>query len=234
MLANNNLTICRTLIRRDFRSHRIQNCILTLAAALVTALYTFVFLLGNFVESYYLLQYQYLFGSTSQILYTGLTGQQADAVAGNARVRSSVRLTTVGQLADPMLGQRLIKLAVADQAYAETVLSVPDAGNLPEHPGEIALDGLTMDSLGIPHELKTPVTLIWTAPDGSTHTSDLTLCGWWTSPAVFTESYAWISPDTARKLVPGCLDKSSPNITLGANLHQPRELDGQEIGRAHV
>ena len=227
MLANNNLTICRTLIRRDFRSHRIQNCILTLAAALVTALYTFVFLLGNFVESYYLLQYQYLFGSTSQILYTGLTGQQADAVAGNARVRSSVRLTTVGQLADPMLGQRLIKLAVADQAYAETVLSVPDAGNLPEHPGEIALDGLTMDSLGIPHELKTPVTLIWTAPDGSTHTSDLTLCGWWTSPAVFTESYAWISPDTARKLVPGCLDKSSPNITLGVNLHQPRELDGQ-------
>lgn len=92
MLANNNLTICRTLIRRDFRSHRIQNCILTLAAALVTALYTFVFLLGNFVESYYLLQYQYLFGSTSQILYTGLTGQQADAVAGNARVRSSVQI----------------------------------------------------------------------------------------------------------------------------------------------
>ncbi len=227
MLANNNLKVCRTLIRRDFQSHRIQNCILTLAAALVTALYTLIFLLGDSVESYYLLQYQYQFGSTSQILYTGLTKQQADAVAGDTRVRNSVRLSTVGQLTDPMLGQRLVKLAVADHAYAETVLSVPDTGDLPKHPGEVALDGLTMDSLGIPHELGTCVSLIWTASDGGTHTSDFTLCGWWTSPTVFTESYAWISPDTAQKLVPECLDKTNPTVTLGVNLHQPKKLDGQ-------
>lgn len=227
MLANNNLKVCRTLIRRDFRFHRIQNCILALAAALVTALYSFVFLLGNSVERYYLLQYQHQFGSISHILYTSLTVQQADAIAGNAKVRSSVRLSSLGQLADPMLGQRLVKLAVADRSYAETVLSVPDVGNLPENPGEIALDGLTMDSLGIPRELGTCVSLIWTASDGSTHTSDFTLCGWWTSPTIFTEAYAWISPDTARKLEPGCLDKNSPTVTLGVTLHQPKDLEGQ-------
>lgn len=190
MLANNNLKVCRTLVMQDFKFHRGKNGILTFAAMLVTALYTFVFLLGNSVEHAYLLSYQYAYGSTSHILYTGLTGRQADRIAGNANIKDSVLLSTIGQLTDPMLGQRLVKLAVTEQAYAETVLSVPSTGNFPEQPGEIALDEFTMDSLDVPHELGSSVSLLWTDPDGNTHTSDFTLCGWWASAAVFTESCA--------------------------------------------
>ena len=73
MLYNNNLKVSWALVRRDFRFHRAKNALLVLAAALVTALYTFVFLLGNAVQSGFLLSYQYLYGSTSHILYTGLT-----------------------------------------------------------------------------------------------------------------------------------------------------------------
>lgn len=227
MLTNNNLKVCRTLVMRDFTFHRGKNCVLTFAAMLVTALYTFVFLLGSSVEHAHLLSYQYAYGSTSHILYTGLTKRQADVIAENANIKDAVLLSTVGQLADPMLGQRLVKLAVADRAYAETVLSVPSTGNLPESPGQIALDEFTMDSLGVPRELGTPVTLLWTDPDGNTHTSDFTLCGWWVSAAVFTEACAWISADTARELVPGYQNETSPNITLGVNLHQPKDLDRQ-------
>lgn len=227
MLANNNLKVCRTLVKRDFRLHPGKNCILILAAILVTALYTFVFLLGDSVENAFLLSYQYAYGSTSHILYTGLTERQADTIAGNANVRDTVRLSTIGLLTDPMLGRRLVKLAVADRAYAETVLSVPDTGNFPEGPGEIALDEFTMDSLGIPHELGTSVTLPWTAPDGSAYTSDFTLCGWWASSTVFTEACAWISTDTARELVPGYQDEVCHNVTLGVSLYQPEDLDRQ-------
>ena len=46
MLANNNLKVCWTLAKRDFRFHRAKNCILALAVALVTGLYAFMFLLG--------------------------------------------------------------------------------------------------------------------------------------------------------------------------------------------
>ncbi len=227
MLANNNLKVCRTLVKRDFRFHRIKNLILILAAALVTGLYTFVFLLGNAVENGFLLNYQYTYGSTSHILYTGLTQHQADLLSQHGNVKSAVQLSTIGSLSDPMIGQRSVKLAVTDRNYAQTVLSLPTTGRLPEKPGEIALDEFTMGSLGVLYEIGAPVTLQWTDPQGSVHTDEFTLCGWWSSPTNFSEACAWISPETAAKLVPGYNDESSPNITLGVTLHQPRNLEQQ-------
>ena len=49
MLANNNLKVCWTLVKRDLRFHRAKNILLALAVALVTGLYAFVFLLGTVV-----------------------------------------------------------------------------------------------------------------------------------------------------------------------------------------
>ena len=190
MLANNNLKVCWTLARRDFCFHRVKNAVLALAVALVAGLYTFVFLLGGAVEGAYLLNYQYTYGSTSHILYTGLTAHQADLLSQHPNVKSTVRLSTVGVLSDPMMGQRLVKLAVTDQDYAETVLSIPTTGSLPQQPGEIALDEFTMGSLGVLKEIGAPVTLEWTDAVGQTHTDEFTLCGWWASPTNFTEACA--------------------------------------------
>lgn len=227
MIANNNLKVCRKLVWRDFRFHKTKNILLILATALVTGLYGFVFLLGNSVEEAYLLNYQYSYGSTSHILYTGLTNHQADSLAGNAMVKSTVRLSTVGVLSDEMIGQRSVKLAVTDRDYAETVLSVPTSGRLPRQVGEIALDEFTMDSLGILHELGTKFSLSWTDPDGQSRTDEFTLCGWWASPTNFAEACAWITAETAQELVPGYDGDAARNVTLGVNLHQPRELDVQ-------
>ena len=52
MLANNNLKVCWTLAKRDFRFHRAKNCILALAVALVTGLYAFMFLLGRGINTF--------------------------------------------------------------------------------------------------------------------------------------------------------------------------------------
>lgn len=229
MLANNNLKVCHTLVRRDFRFHRIKNLVLILATALVTGLYLFVFLLGNAVENGYLLNYQYVYGSTSHILFTGLTEQQADLLAQHVNVKSSVRLSTLGQLSDPMMGQRLVKLAVTDRDYAETVLSLPTTGRLPQQEGEITLDEYTMGSLGIVYEIGAPVTLQWTDPQGTVHTDEFTLCGWWSSPTNFSEACAWITAETAKRLVPGYQDENSANITLGVTLYQPKDLEEQAV-----
>ena len=227
MLANNNLKVCRMLVKRDFQFHRVKNLVLAFAAMLITALYSFVFLLGSSVENAYLLSYQYAYGSASHILYTGLTSHQADVIAENANVKSTVRLSTIGKLSDSMIGQRFVKLAVTDRAYAETVLSVPAVGRLPERPGEIALDEFTMNSLGVLHELGAAVSLRWMDSEGREHMSDFTLCGWWTSPMNFTEACAWIAADTAEALAPGYRDENSHNVTLGVNLYQPKDLEVQ-------
>ncbi len=227
MLANNNLKICRTLVRRDVRFHPVKYVLLSCAAMLVAALYTFVFLLGTSVEDAYLLNYQYSYGSTSHILYTGLTEKQADTLAGNSNIKRTVRLSTIGRLSDPVIGQRSIKLAVTDRAYAKTVLSVPTVGTLPQKNGEIALDEFTMDSLGVPHEIGSPVSIDWTDPKGEEHATAFTLCGWWASPTNFSEACAWITKEEAKKLLPDYDEESATNVTLGVNLHQPKNIEEQ-------
>ena len=229
MLANNNLKICRTLGRSDFHFHPAKNAVLALAAALGTGLYVFVFLLGGAVKGAFLLNYQYSYGSTSHILYTGLTEHQADVLSQHPGIKNTVRLNTVGTLTDPMIGQRSVKLAVTDRAYADTVLSVPSTGRLPEQPGEIALDEFTMGSLGVLYEVGAPVTLHWTDAAGQAHTDSFTLCGWWASPTNFSEACAWITADTARVLIPDYDSEDAAGITLGVNLYQPRDLEHQAV-----
>lgn len=227
MLANNNLKVCRTLVRRDVKFHPVKYVLLSCAAMLVAALYTFVFLLGSSVEDAYLLNYQYSYGSTSHILYSGLTEKQADTLAGNSHVKNTVRLSTIGQLSDPVIGHRSIKLAVTDRDYARSVLSVPTTGNLPKESREIALDEFTLDSLGIPHEIGSPVSIVWTDPEGEIHTTEFTLCGWWASPTNFSEACAWITREEAQKLLPDYDAENAHNVTLGVNLHQPQKLEEQ-------
>lgn len=185
------------------------------------------FLLGSSVEDAYLLNYQYSYGSASHILYTGLTEKQADTLSGNSSIKSTVRLRSIGQLSDPIIGQRNIKLAVTDRAYAQTVLSVPTKGRLPIKRGEIALDEFTMDSLGVPHEEGSPVSLQWKDPDGKEHKTTFTLCGWWASPTNFTEACAWITKKEAKELLPDYDKENAYNVTLGVTLHQPKNLEKQ-------
>ncbi len=225
MLANNNLKICHTLIWRDFKFHKAKNLLLAFAVVLITGLYAFTFLLGSSVENAFLLNYEYRYGSTSHILYHGLTAHQADKLAQHPNVKSTVRISALGQLSDEMMGVRSVKLAVIDQDYAESILSVPTTGRLPEKAGEIALDEFTMDSLGVLHELGAPVSIQWTDSKGGQYNTDFILCGWWASPTNFTEACAWVTADCAAGLLPGYPDTAS--VTMGVDLHQPRELEQQ-------
>ena len=225
MLANNNLEICHTLAWRDFKFHKAKNLLLVFAVILITGLYTFTFLLGSSVENAYLLNYEYRYGSTSHILYHGLTAHQADKLAQHPNVKSTVRISALGQLSDEMMGVRSVKLAVTDQDYAQSILSVPTTGRLPENAGEIALDEFTMDSLGVLHELGAPVSVQWTDSRGGQHSTDFTLCGWWASPTNFTEACAWVTAECAAGLLSGYPDTAS--VTMGVDLHQPKELEQQ-------
>ena len=225
MLANNNLKICHTLAWRDFKFHKAKNLLLVFAVVLITGLYVFTFLLGSSVENGFLLNYKYQYGSASHILYHGLTAHQADKLAQHPNVKSTVRISALGQLSDEMMGVRSVKLAVTDQDYAESILSVPTTGRLPEKAGEIALDEFTMDSLGVFHELGAPVSIQWTDSKGGQHSTDFTLCGWWASPTNFTEACAWVTAECAAGLLTGYPDTAS--VTMGVDLHQPKELEQQ-------
>ena len=115
MLANNNLKICHTLARRDFKFHKTKNLLLAFAVVLITGLYSFTFLLCSSVENAFLLNYEYRYGSTSHILYQGLTPHQAEKLAQHPNVKSTVGSHALGQLSDELQGSRRLRHAVTAQ-----------------------------------------------------------------------------------------------------------------------
>ena len=125
MLLNFNLKICRTLVYREMKRRKIKSFLLVFSAALVAGMYTFLFLLGNAIEGAYLLKFEYNYGSSSHIIYKGMTEQQAESVKENPAVKSTVSVSEIGTLTDEMLGYRSVILAPADEAYAKSVSSVP-------------------------------------------------------------------------------------------------------------
>ncbi len=225
LLANDNRKVCLRLARRMIRADRVRAVFLCLSILLVTLLYTLVLFTADSVHSSYLLSDQMEYGSTSHIVFTGLTEHQAERIRGDDRVESSVELHSLGILGDELLEYRSICLAAADTDYAETVSAVPEEGRMPERLGEIALDTMTLDSLALPHETGTVIDLTWRDAEGTGHTGQFTLCGFWSGENIHTESCAWISPEEAARLREETGVKES--ITLGVMLWQPEELDAQ-------
>lgn len=224
MLRNNNLKICFKLVRRDFQFHKGQNALLAFAIMLVCTLCTFAFSLGGMVYDGYSYQYQQAYGSTSHILYYGMSGRQADALSDHAMVKDTVCLTAIGVLSDEMMEYRSVKLAAANDQWAKATEAVPLYGRMPLTEDEIALDEMTMNSLAVPHELGTEVTIRWRPVDkGEERTDTFRLCGWWDSAMNYTETCAWITEEKAQSLCGSMPDV----VTLGVTLHQPNDLEMQ-------
>lgn len=226
LLANNNRKICFRLAWRTIRTNKIRSAFLIFSIALTALLYTVVFYTAESVENSYLLEDQQEYGSTSHIVFDNLTEHQAGQIQNHESVESSAVLHTVGMLSDDMLEYRQIRLAISNPDYARTVEDMPDVGRMPEKAGEVAVDTMTLDSLGIPHVIGTKVALKWQPfSGGAEKTEEFTLCGYWTRENVYTETCAWISSKDARRLEGGAEGKE--RITLGVNLYQPENLEEQ-------
>ena len=74
----------------------MRSVFLCLSILLVTMLYTIVFYTADSVHSSYLLQDQMEYGSTSHIVFTGLSRHQAERISSHDAVESSVELHSVG------------------------------------------------------------------------------------------------------------------------------------------
>ncbi|MBD5393143.1 MAG: FtsX-like permease family protein [Lachnospiraceae bacterium] len=223
MLENNNLKICRRLIWRDIKFHKGSSILLITAIALVCMLYSFSLALGGMVRDGYIHTYKMMYGSNSHIIFYDLSNEQALRLQDHIGVKDSVRLSAIGVLSDDMMEYRNVKLAEASSEWAKMTEALPVNGRMPEEKDEIALDELTMNSLAIPHEIGTKVTLTWTTPEGEKCTDDFRLSGWWDSLMGQTETCAWITPQKAQELYPDIRN----NVTLGVTLYHPKDLEEQ-------
>lgn len=226
MLENTHIKICRRLMKRDFKHHKMKTFILAVSISLVCAMCTFTFCMGYILKSAYKHINILSYGSTSHILYYGMTSSQAELLAGHNDVRNVVCLSPIGILKHDVLAYRTVNLSPVNTGWAKTIEAVPTQGRMPLSDDEIALDQTTLDALSIPRKLGTSVTLQWqSSKDNTVRTNTFRLSGWWSSVADFRETCAWITSNAARALSPDTPD----SITAGVTLHQPDNLDVQAL-----
>lgn len=222
MLENNNLKICRRLVRREFQFHKGRSILLIAAIALVSMLCTFSFSLGFMTHDGLVYSYQVHYGSTCHIVYEGLNASQAEAVASRPEVKEAVYINAVGILSDEVMEYRKVKLAPVSDGWARAAEAAPVCGRMPKKDDEIAMDELTMRSLAIPPKEGAKVTLRFIPSDGGEERVDtFRLCGWWSSDMGASDTCAWITPGAADRLCPA----GQRSVTLGVILYHPEDLE---------
>ena len=196
-------SILRTLSRRSFRANRRRNLIAILAIILTTMMFTSLFVLSQSMIENMQQMYIQQAGYSSQLSSSLLTDEEADAIAAHPAVAEASRSIVVG-VAENVSG-RQVELRAASADYADSALSLPTEGRMPENADEIALDTITLDKLGLAHQLGESVHLSWTSAPGSDahETADFILCGVWQGNPAAMASMAWVSEDFAEALSAG-------------------------------
>ena len=196
-------SILRTLSRRSFRANRRRNLVAILAIILTTMMFTSLFVLSQSMIENMQQMYIQQAGYSSQLSSSLLTDDEADAIAAHPAVAEASRSTVVG-VAENVSG-RQVELRAASADYADSALSLPTEGRMPENADEIALDTITLDKLGLAHQLGETVHLSWTSAPGSdeSNSAEFTLCGIWQGNLAAMASMAWVSEDFAEKLSVG-------------------------------
>lgn len=224
-----------TLSKRMFHTSRGRNLVAVLAILLTTMMFTTLFTLSQSMSQNLIEMTFRQTGYNAEASMRGLSEEQADLIANHPDVEELGRSIVLGLAENRELSGRSVEIRWANDPYAQHSYALPTSGHLPQAADEIALDTLTLDRLGIPHELGAPVTLEWrkdsSDPDAETIRADFTLCGFWEGNQSSYSSMAWVSRVYADKMTGGVLS-ADPNQIFGLYMVQVNLYSDQNIEEA--
>ena len=221
-----------TLSKRIFHTSRGRNLVAVLAILLTTMMFTTLFTLSQSMSQNLIEMTFRQTGYNAEASMRGLSEEQADLIANHPDVEELGRSIVLGLAENRELSGRSVEIRWANDPYAQHSYALPTTGHLPQAADEIALDTLTLDRLGIPHELGAPVTLEWrkdsSDPDAETIRADFTLCGFWEGNQSSYSSMAWVSRVYADEMTGGVLS-TDPNQIFGLYMVQVNLYSDQNI-----
>lgn len=221
-----------TLSKRMFHTSRGRNLVAVLAILLTTMMFTTLFTLSQSMSQNLIEMTFRQTGYNAEASMRGLSEEQADLIANHPDVEELGRSIVLGLAENQELSGQSVEIRWANDPYAQHSYALPTTGHLPQAADEIALDTLTLDRLGIPHELGAPVTLEWrkdsSDPDAETIRADFTLCGFWEGNQSSYSSMAWVSRVYADKMTGGVLS-TDPNQIFGLYMVQVNLYSDQNI-----
>lgn len=134
-------------------------------------------------------------GYDSHLSSGTMTDEEMEKITAHEAVRDFGKSIVIGIAENEELTGRQVEIRYGDKNYAASAFSMPTAGALPVGKNEIALDVITLDKMGIPHELGQEITMIWRKDLASEKysTSSFVLSGYWDGNSAAMASMAWVS-----------------------------------------
>ena len=124
-----------------------------------------------------------------------MTDEEAEKITAHEAVKDFGKSIVIGIAENEELTGRQVEIRYADENYARSSFSYPDVGIMPVKENEIALDTITLDKMGLPHEVGQEITLLWRKDlNREEYTvSRFILSGYWEGNSAAMASMAWVS-----------------------------------------
>jgi putative ABC transport system permease protein len=221
----------QTLNQRIFKKNKGRNLVAVIAILMTTIMFTTLFTLiqsmsKNMVEMAFRQT-----GYDGQASFKSITAEQFSLIANHPDVAEAGESLVLGLAQNKKLGGRQVEIRWSSDINARHSFAMPATGTMPTAADEIALDTLTLDRLGIPHQLGETVTLEWRkdlAKDEVT-TSTFTLCGFWEGNESVYASMAWVSREFADEMIGDHVADGKTGIlglhTAQVILHSDRNIE---------
>lgn len=188
-------SMIRTLTSRSFRANKTRNLIAVFAIVLTTVMFTSLFVLSqSMVQNLQDMNFQQA-GYNTHLSSGTMTDEEAEKITAHETVRDFGKSIVMGIAENEELTGRQVEIRYADENYARSSFSYPDVGTMPVKENEIALDTITLDKMGLPHETGQEIILRWRKDlnSGEYTVSHFILSGYWEGNSAAMASMAWVS-----------------------------------------
>lgn len=177
---------------RLMKRNRGRNLLLLLAIAMTTGMFTALFTAASSVIASRQWMWMKQGMEFSHIIVENLTEEQLAEIRKDEGITQSGYESYLTEAQNPELKDLEVKMLCGDLQGARSSMSQPTKGRMPEAENEIAMHTVTMDLLGVPHELGTDVTLEFTL-SGRRIRRKFVLSGYWGGDAQYQEQKIWVS-----------------------------------------
>lgn len=195
MIRVNNKKAVNRLTVRSFKSAKTRNIIAIIAIALTTVLFTSLFTIGLGMKESIQRQTIRQSGGDGHIALKYITEEQYQRLRSHSLVKeASYNKIIADSVTSPEFLKRALELYYMDETAMKLGFCTPTTGHPPTLLNEIAMDTLSLDLLGVPHEVGSALTLSYMMGEKE-YTTDFVLSGFWESDTAIPIGFGLVSEE---------------------------------------
>lgn len=180
MMKVSNRKIVSRLAFASFKANKTRNLMAIIAIALTTVLFTTLFTIGMGMGESFQNQTMRQTGGSAHGVLKYINDEQFNAVKNHPLIKEIGYNKMITNADNPEFLKRHVEIWYEDEGATKMRFNAPTTGVMPQQEDEIITDTMTLDMLGIPHEVGQKVPLSYRLK-GKSYSKEFTLSGFWES-----------------------------------------------------